>query len=1219
MTAGRLRLRTRSLVLSVLAACALLAAGTSASFGQADYLYYFQGWDRAGDLAGWTPNTAFSSVAQVSEGGNPGGYLLASGSLSGATERDSSRLTGNYAAGGKNVISFELAIRSGTLNQASFRVRFRDSRFNGWHFPVSMAQAGTSWRSFAIHFDPTWTDADAVAAGWVAEEGGASFRETMAEVFNPEIRLSGSADLTVGIDNFARFARNPPSPLTWSRLAPMPTPRHGLALAAVGGSLYAIGGYNAGTVGVTEAYNPSTNTWSPRAGLPFPTEPRGTNGAVVNDKIYVIGGNAKGNCSSAVQEFSPANNGWSPKSPMPTPRCHLAVVALNGLIYAIGGTHTDGTAIPSVEIFNPATSSWTTGHAHMPTPRSLLGAGVLDGKIYVVGGSNGSGALAVVEAYDPATDTWSTKAAMPTARTDVAVGVLNGILYALGGSTTAGQALNTVETYDAATNSWQTNSPMPTRRGAAGAAIANGVLHVMGGFDGNMELATNEAFSPDRDEAAWKGLFTSTAPPNRTAHSSVYDTTNNRMIVFGGATGEWVGAPQLLNDAWVLADADGSGTHAWTQLQPIGTPPSPMGLHAAVYDKTTNRMIVYGGDTSIGNCFKAVNDTWVLTNANGLGATAEWIRLPVGDALPNLRQRLRAVYDGGSNRLIVFGGNSNACGGSSNEVWMLSHANGIGGNGEGELRTWTQLKPAGIGPEPIEGHAVAYDAANNRMIVYGGVTSKGFVNDVWVLTNANGTGIESPTWVRLDPSGNLPDPRYLHTAVYDPAGNQLIVFSGVTNVTSAANDVWVLSNANGLGAKPAWSRLFAAGTPPMGRQEASAVLNSSGQRMTIYGGVIPSGGRFFSAGDVWVLTAIPAAPVQVALDTDGDGVPDKTDNSPRTYNPDQGDRDGDGVGDASDNCPLLANANQADGDKDGQGDACTAHYSEKLVVEAGAKQPGQPLLVTATFTNTTGKDIVTIRPDCVNTTFSVTHKLLDGTVVLLDPIISERMYGIPNDLVTIPAGESFSVPCDLAEMYHPTILKGDADPAKAIVYTVEAVYSNYIVDPDLDANGVCKSAPCFDVWIGTVASEPADITIQGTPLSRVGIDIDPFVSANVWPCDGGGSLVGTLKLTIPVAVLSDENFDASKVDPKTVTFGKTGVEALDPTRISAAKRMKDVNQDGLPDMLFTFSFHHTGFSCSDIPAGLNSFTVKPILKGKAVIGGQSVPFTDSDSLLLKRP
>ncbi len=73
------------------------------------------------------------------------------------------------------------------------------------------------------------------------------------------------------------------------------------------------------------------------------------------------------------------------------------------------------------------------------------------------------------------------------------------------------------------------------------------------------------------------------------------------------------------------------------------------------------------------------------------------------------------------------------------------------------------------------------------------------------------------------------------------------------------------------------------------------------------------------------------------VDTDGDGVPDSSDNCPNTPNAAQTDTDGDGIGDAcdpltdsdgdgvgdsTDNCPNTPNATQTDTDGDGIGDAC---------------------------------------------------------------------------------------------------------------------------------------------------------------------------------------------------------------------------------------------------------------------------------------------------------
>jgi len=73
----------------------------------------------------------------------------------------------------------------------------------------------------------------------------------------------------------------------------------------------------------------------------------------------------------------------------------------------------------------------------------------------------------------------------------------------------------------------------------------------------------------------------------------------------------------------------------------------------------------------------------------------------------------------------------------------------------------------------------------------------------------------------------------------------------------------------------------------------------------------------------------------VSADFDEDGVPNRSDNCPDDYNPDQMDTDRDGLGDVcdpdidgdevfndQDNCPYIPNVNQEDLDNDGHGDAC---------------------------------------------------------------------------------------------------------------------------------------------------------------------------------------------------------------------------------------------------------------------------------------------------------
>jgi hypothetical protein len=153
------------------------------------------------------------------------------------------------------------------------------------------------------------------------------------------------------------------------------------------------------------------------------------------------------------------------------------------------------------------------------------------------------------------------------------------------------------------------------------------------------------------------------------------------------------------------------------------------------------------------------------------------------------------VYDRGSNDLILFGGYNDA-GGYFNDVWVLSNANGTGGT-----PVWSQLSPTGTPPAARANLSATYDPATNHMTVFGGIEANTIYNDAGVLTNANGMG-GTPAWMQIAASSNiLPEPRAAHRAVYDPSSNVMTVFGGVLTPPPppelVTNDIFLLSHANG--------------------------------------------------------------------------------------------------------------------------------------------------------------------------------------------------------------------------------------------------------------------------------------------------------------------------------------------------------------------------------------------------------------------------------------
>mmetsp|Transcript_71769 Transcript_71769/g.149876 ORF Transcript_71769/g.149876 Transcript_71769/m.149876 type:complete len:624 (-) Transcript_71769:225-2096(-) len=195
----------------------------------------------------------------------------------------------------------------------------------------------------------------------------------------------------------------------WEAVSPMLTARTGLGVAALAGRLYVVGGrhdsgYRLRTV---ECYNVQTDSWSERAPM---TVARGAvKVGALNGHLYAIGGRSdQGEAVASVERYDPLEDAWNPVAPMNTPRVGAGVEVLDGLLYAIGGKDEKGNKLRSVERYDVRSDSWSSV-ASMVTKRWGAGVASLESRLYVIGGMNGAerGSLPTVEVYDPATDTWT--------------------------------------------------------------------------------------------------------------------------------------------------------------------------------------------------------------------------------------------------------------------------------------------------------------------------------------------------------------------------------------------------------------------------------------------------------------------------------------------------------------------------------------------------------------------------------------------------------------------------------------------------------------------------------------------------------------------------------------------------------------------------------------------------------------------------------------------
>lgn len=332
---------------------------------------------------------------------------------------------------------------------------------------------------------------------------------------------------------------------SWSTKTNMPTARRHLSVAVVDGKIYAIGGNPDKTGGLktVEVYDPATDTWTTKS--PMLTARGGLGVGVVNGKIYAIGGSTSPSSSyNTVEEYNPASDTWTTKSPMPTRRFGLTVSVVNGKIYAIGGAGSYPNYISKVEEYDPATDTWTEKRS-MPTARYELSSCAVNGKIYAIGGRLTDPEITpIVEEYDPAADVWRRKADMLTARPYCATSVLNGKIYAIGGAAPNpdGPPVSTVEEYDPVTNTWITKADMPTARAHLAAGTVNGKIYAIGGTIGGWPwplVSTVEEYDP--------GL----PPPDFNGDGAIDINDLLRLIEFWGQDNSVVDVAPPLGDGVV--------------------------------------------------------------------------------------------------------------------------------------------------------------------------------------------------------------------------------------------------------------------------------------------------------------------------------------------------------------------------------------------------------------------------------------------------------------------------------------------------------------------------------------------------------------------------------------------------------------------------------------------------------------------------------------------
>ncbi|MHA1552376.1 MAG: Kelch repeat-containing protein, partial [Candidatus Heimdallarchaeaceae archaeon] len=291
-------------------------------------------------------------------------------------------------------------------------------------------------------------------------------------------------------------------------------------------------------------------------------------------------------------------------------------------------------------------------------------------------------------------------------------------------------------------------------------------------------------------------------PQKKVGHWMVYDSVNDRIIMYGGQTDATY--VSWKTDTWVYD----LNSNTWTIMSPESVPYQKTGSKM-VYDSESEKLINFGG-----------------THAEDYSSNQTWIYDYLEDSWTNANAM---AYDSESDIVIMFGGilpkDYNPYGGETgyNDTWSYDF----------NTNTWTNMTPS-ISPLGRGSSKLSYDSESDKIVLFGGYhsptssayldpTGEVYQRDTWTYDyNTN-------TWENVTPSTS-PDPRTGFNMDYDSESDRIILFGGSTHLdpTGMEDEVWSFDLNGGT-----WTQMNPATT---GRRAFSIAYDTESDKIVLFGG-----------------------------------------------------------------------------------------------------------------------------------------------------------------------------------------------------------------------------------------------------------------------------------------------------------------------------------------------------------------------------------------------
>jgi hypothetical protein len=422
-----------------------------------------------------------------------------------------------------------------------------------------------------------------------------------------------------------------------------------------------------------------------------------------------------------------------------------------------------------------------------------------------------------------------------------------GRLVLFGGWTGTGRTNGTWEWDGAAWRNVTPKGPSPSARSGHGMAydVAQGVTLLFGGFDGEVR---NDLW--EWDGTSWTKRVTGTVPPARKEHALSYDSARRRTVLFGGYS------ESLRADTW---EWDGT---AWIDRTPNSTGPAARASASMAYDSARGRVVLFGGSTNTWTPVDVLQDVWEWDGS-------AWHNKTPATPGPSARHGATMAYDAHRSRVVLFAGRGSSSASTFDDLWewdgagwfkpatgtttpaaRAQHAmayNAVekkvvvfGGRGkeftkltddtwEWDGTSWKDRTPAQTKPDARHGHAMTFDSARQRVVLFGGLS--------FLLPSQETFEWDGTRWQDVTPSGSKPPARQGHAMAFDSARSRVVLFGG-TALTSGnldettgggLQDTWEWDGTN-------WVDRTPSGAKPEVRHSHAMAFDSRRGRTVLFGG-----------------------------------------------------------------------------------------------------------------------------------------------------------------------------------------------------------------------------------------------------------------------------------------------------------------------------------------------------------------------------------------------